>query len=88
LPESLSEIELVELSKLRWHCRRGVKELDVVLSNYLDKYYLKSSENSQKAFKELLQLEDPYLMSLVMNYQQVNDKDQNKVLDVMKNPYK
>lgn len=80
--------EAIELSQLRWHCRRGVKELDVVLSNYLNKHYLNSAEDIQLAFKELLQLEDPILMSLVMNNHQVDDKAINKVLNKMKNPYK
>ncbi len=82
-----TEDDLIELSKLRWHCRRGVKELDVVLSNYLEKHYLNSSQESQMAFKELLQLEDPYLMSLVMNYDHIDDQHKNVVLNKMKNPY-
>ena len=83
-----NEDELIELSKLRWHCRRGIKELDVVLSNYLEKHYLNSSPNFQNAFKELLQLEDPYLMSLVMDYNHIEDQYQNVVLEKMKNHYK
>ena len=80
--------ELIELSQLRWHCRRGVKELDVVLTNYLNNYYLNSSEAIQNAFKELLKLEDPVFMDLVMGYAQTDDEHQKLVLDKMKNPYK
>jgi len=83
-----TEEQLIELSKLRWHCRRGVKELDVVLSNYLNNHYLNSSSKSQSAFKELLQLEDPYLMSLMMDFDHIDDKYQNQVLEKMKNPFK
>ena len=83
-----SEEDSIELSQLRWHCRRGVKELDVVLRNYLDKHYLESSNDHKTAFKALLNIEDPVLMSLVMDYEKIEDPDQNSVLDKIKNPYK
>ena len=83
----LSKEDLVELSQLRWHCRRGVKELDVVLSSYLEKYYLDSDITLQQAFKDLMKLEDPILMSLILNHHQTQDIEQNLVLDKMKNPY-
>lgn len=54
-----------ELSKLRWHCRRGMKELDVALNSYLDKCYGSASEEEQKTFRDLLDLQDPYLYQLV-----------------------
>jgi antitoxin CptB len=28
-----------EIGKLRWRCRRGMRELDVLLSRYLDEEY-------------------------------------------------
>lgn len=77
----------IELSQLRWHCRRGVKELDVVLRNYLDNHYLASSETLKQAFKAILNIEDPVLLSLVMNQHQLEDSDLNIVLDKIKKPY-
>ena len=87
MSESQTKIDLIELSQLRWHCRRGVKELDVVLTNYLEKHYLNSSKEIQQAFKELLKIEDPILMSLVMEHEKIDNPAQNIVLDKMKNPY-
>ena len=87
MSENPSDQSLIELSKLRWHCRRGVKELDVVLRNYLDNHYLDSSPDYKLAFKELLQLEDPILMSLVMDYDSPSDEYQKVVLDKIKNPF-
>jgi len=81
------EDDLIILSKLRWHCRRGVKELDVVLTNYLNRYYLKSDKQKQEAFVELLKIEDPILMSLVMGHTKTEDPIKNQLLDKIKNPY-
>lgn len=77
--------DLIELSHLRWHCRRGVKELDVVFSNYLENNYLDSNEDMKQAFKALLAMEDPLLLALVMDQEHITDELQNKVLDKMKN---
>ena len=79
--------DLIELSHLRWHCRRGVKELDVVLNNFLENHYLEASTEIQLAFKSLLKLEDPILMSFVMGQNQTDDVTHNFVLEKMKNPY-
>jgi len=82
-----TEEDLITLSKLRWHCRRGVKELDVVLCNYLDNHYLDSSPEFQNAFVTLLKLEDPILMSLVMEYTHTDDEAQQQVLEKLKKPF-
>ena len=83
----MSEESLIELSKLRWHCRRGVKELDVVLSRYLDNHYLNATAKHQQAFRELLQIEDPVLMSLVIDDTQTDNELHREVLLKIQNPY-
>lgn len=50
-----------ELRRLRWHCRRGMKELDIVLSHYLEHCYTTASPAEQDAFVSLLDLEDPVI---------------------------
>jgi len=58
--------EYSELSKLRWQCRRGVKELDVILSAYLEQYYIEADEEEKQQFKALLLREDPVLALLLL----------------------
>ncbi len=59
---------MAELSKLRWQCRRGTKELDLLLMNYLETRYLSSSEQRQTQFIALLALEDAELMPVLMDF--------------------
>ena len=59
---------MAELSKLRWQCRRGTKELDLLLMNYLETRYLSSSEQRQAQFIALLALEDDELMPVLMDF--------------------
>ncbi|HBA64744.1 MAG TPA: succinate dehydrogenase assembly factor 2 [Methylococcaceae bacterium] len=55
-----------ELAKLRWRCRRGTLELDILLSNYLEYGYLAAGDDEKKAFLALLNLEDSVLLPLLM----------------------
>ena len=54
-----------ELARLKWLCRRGVKELDIVLEKWLASRYQSASAEEQKAFAQLLELEDPVLFDLI-----------------------
>lgn len=69
-----------EIPRLKWLCRRGVKELDIIMSHYLEYSYLDAPTAEQKAFKELLQIEDPILFQLVVGKQKSPDIEQNKLL--------
>ena len=55
-----------EVSRLRWLCRRGMKELDVVMSGYLESHYAQASEADKNGFKVLLDMPDPELYALLM----------------------
>jgi antitoxin CptB len=50
-----------DLGRLRWHCRRGMKELDILLTRYLDERYGGAPEQEQLAFQQLLEAQDPLI---------------------------
>jgi len=50
-----------DAKKLRWRCRRGMRELDVLLTAYLDGPYASASEDLRAAFSDLLEQEDDQL---------------------------
>jgi antitoxin CptB len=54
------------LSRLRWRCRRGMRELDVVLSRYLEGDYPLAAAEERRAFEALLELQDPDLLSFLI----------------------
>lgn len=61
------------LARLRWRCRRGMRELDVLLQRYLDQRYSSASQEEQQAFEALLELPDPQLFAWVVKRQQPAD---------------
>ena len=50
-----------ELGKLRWRCRRGMKELDVLLGRYIEERFASAEVAEQRTFRELLELQDPVI---------------------------
>ncbi|ASF45948.1 FAD assembly factor SdhE [Methylovulum psychrotolerans] len=57
----------MELAKLKWQCRRGSLELDLLLQHYLDTAYLQANPEEQARFVALLQLEDEALLAVFTN---------------------
>ena len=52
-----------EAGRLRWRCRRGMRELDQLLEWYLDVRYANVEASTKSAFAELLDRQDPELWS-------------------------
>ena len=50
-----------DLGKLRWRCRRGMKELDVLLARYVEERFCGASSLEQEAFRRLLETQDAVL---------------------------
>lgn len=55
-----------ELQRLVWSCRRGMLELDIILSNFLHERYMCCNSEQKQAFNELLTYPDPELFTLLM----------------------
>lgn len=62
---AVPQLELVA-ARLRWRCRRGLKELDVLLERYLAQRFLKASAEERSRFAALLELPDPELAALCL----------------------
>lgn len=47
-----------ELGRLRWQCRRGIKEVEVVLVPFFDQFYHSIDQREQALFQRLLECHD------------------------------
>ena len=76
-PSDLSHDE----TRLQWQCRRGMLELDLMLQTFVEKRYADLPVKSKKAFHQLLQCQDQFLLDYLMGQDTPTDKD---VADVAK----
>ncbi len=51
----------IALKRLRWRCRRGMRELDVLLTRWLEREWATASETRRGVFLRLLDCEDDKL---------------------------
>lgn len=56
----------MQRSQLRWQCRRGMRELDDLLTAYLDRHYEQASATEKQAFQALLEMADPELLAYLV----------------------
>lgn len=70
-----------EQARLKWMCRRGMKELDVLLENYLEHHYPNVPEEERVAFRDILNLDDPVLWYYVMGRDHPTDEMQQRVIE-------
>jgi len=69
----MSEADELELKRLRWRCRRGMRELDQLFGRYLDRKWAHASDVDREVFLRLLDCEDDKLWRWFMGYEQCPD---------------
>ena len=75
---------MAELDKIRWHCRRGLLELDLILEQFNRKYLTGLGPEQLERFKELLAFPDNDLLDLVMGRVANPDRRYNNVLQLLR----
>lgn len=63
-----------ELKRLRWRCRRGMRELDQLMLRYLDQAWAQDPEAQRGVFRQLLDGEDDKLWRWFMGYDVPEDE--------------
>ncbi len=75
------------LQKLAWRCRRGTKELDVLMQIFLKEFYPSASVELQHAFETMLDMQDPELYDLLVGRQKSFNENINKVIELIYTKY-
>jgi antitoxin CptB len=65
----------IDRRRTLWHCRRGMKELDVLLERYARGAHGRASAAERHAFAALLELADPLLADYLFGHDAPSDPD-------------
>lgn len=63
-----------KLRRVRWKCRRGMLELDILLSNFINMSFTNLTLGEQKVFEILLDQPDPILYRWLFGQELPEDK--------------
>ena len=73
-----------EIDRLRWSCRRGLLELDLVLQQFLSEEYPFLDVNQKRTFSRLLGLPDNDLLDLAMGRTDTTDEAFGEIVQLMR----
>ncbi len=66
---------------MRWKCRRGMRELDLLLRGFLDSGYQTLKAADQELFDRILDYPDAVLLEWLMGRIRPTDKDVARLID-------
>ena len=68
-------------SRLRWRCRRGMRELDQLLLCWLDRDGPHASSTQIAAFERLLDVEDDQLWRWLLRHEKPQQKELHELVE-------
>ncbi|MFT6989920.1 MAG: antitoxin CptB [Paraglaciecola sp.] len=66
--------------RLKWACRRGMLELDVLFMPFAENGFEELSEQQQEVFERLLTCDDPDLYAWFMGHQSCDDREFSQMI--------
>ena len=73
-----------ELERVRWRCRRGLLELDIVLGRFIEQHYAGLDEAQQAAFDILLDMPDTVLWDMIAGRKDAAQVEQQALLEKLR----
>lgn len=74
----------LKANQIRWQCRRGMLELDVILESFYDMHYDQLNDKEKGAFQQLLDMSDPVLYRWLLFDEQPDVKSLCLIIEKIK----
>ena len=75
-------------ARLKWACRRGMLELDVLFLPFVEQAFNELEEHQKVAFERLLTCDDPDLFAWFMGHQKCQDPELSEMVQMVLNRIK
>lgn len=79
-----TKIKSPELSRIRWQCRRGMLELDILLNRFIEDKYEQLSGEQVIVLDTLLDYPDQVLYDLLLEKMSSSDKAVSELVGVIR----
>jgi len=76
-------LESRDKARLKWACRRGMLELDVLLMPFVDEAWELLSDDNKAIFERLLVCQDPELFAWFMGHEKCEDKELDSLVQLI-----
>ncbi len=75
-----------DLNRIRWHCRRGLLELDLILAQFMDRHYEGLDSDGRALFRELLEQSDNDLLDWALGRAAPAEPRYQRVVELLRAP--
>lgn len=76
--------EQKRLSRLKWACRRGMLELDVLFMPFVEEAFDALSYEDKELFERLLTCDDPDLWAWIMGHEECDDPELVRMMAIIR----
>jgi len=76
--------DVIDKPRLLWACRRGMLELDLLFTPFVNEAFDLLVDQDKLLFQRLLACEDPELFSWFMGHKECADPDLARMIDVIR----
>ncbi|MBP7179134.1 MAG: succinate dehydrogenase assembly factor 2 [Moraxellaceae bacterium] len=85
MEEDIMTYELTDHERrITWNCRRGLKELDVFLSPFMEEHYRGLSDHDKAVFERLLTCEDIDLFHWFLGDESTPDPELERMIGLIR----
>ncbi|KZE31794.1 antitoxin CptB [Crenobacter luteus] len=80
----MNEFDPVELKRIRWRSRRGLLELDLVLTKFLAQHFDSLTPAELDAYRRLLDLPDTDFLDVVNGKAEIDDPELAGIVEILR----
>ena len=73
----------MRISEVRWKCRKGIREVDILFTKYMEEVYRDLTPEQQKIFIEFIQQDTYEILDILINNKSFDTKYTN-IVDALK----
>ncbi|MBT2971362.1 MAG: succinate dehydrogenase assembly factor 2 [Candidatus Thiodiazotropha sp. (ex Ctena orbiculata)] len=81
---AIQESDLSNIERLRWQCRRGMLELDVLLEAFLEQHYGDLPPRLKRHFVQLLEFPDPVIHAWCIGGESPEDDEFQELISTIR----
>ena len=74
---------MTDLDRIRWRCRRGLLELDLVLSKFLEERFDSLTELQKEKFVQLINNSDNDLWDLISKRKSIANHELREIIEIL-----
>ena len=73
-----------EKSKLLWHCRRGIREMDILFREFIEQHYDDLSDDDKQSFSTLLDEADLDILNWIMGKDKPDTDELKNIIAIIR----